>query len=189
MTAVPVETLRALYARTDDPWHFRTSAYEREKYESTLAALPQRRFRHILEIGCGNGELAARLAARAAAYTGLDAVEVALSAARRAVPSGRFVRGFLPCDLPPGAYDLIVLSEILYFLDRPGLQALARQVDRRWPGAGLLCVTWRGPSGNPLQGEEALHFFRAATHRATTCLVARAEFRIDRFDPSGASCR
>jgi len=189
VTAVPVEALQALYARTDDPWHFRTSAYERAKYDATLAALPAPRFRHILEVGCGNGALAARLAPRAAAYTGLDGVEVALSAARRAVPSGRFMRGFLPCELPPGAYDLIVLSEILYFLDRPGLEALARQVDRRWPGANLLCVTWRGPSGNPLEGEEALRLFRAATPRAATCLMARPEFRIDRFDPTVGPCR
>ena len=30
----------ALYAADPDPWRFATSAYEREKYTATLAALP-----------------------------------------------------------------------------------------------------------------------------------------------------
>ena len=183
MNAVKRTTLDALYADTDDPWNFRTSEYERRKYDATIAALPRAHFRHILEIGCGNGELARHLSTRCDAYTGLDAVEVALDAARRAVPQGRFVQAYLPCDLPEGAYDLIVLSEILYFLDAPGLGSLAAQIDSRWPAAPVLCVTWLGPSGNPLEGPEALHLFGAATARGTSCAREDVSYRIDRFEP------
>ena len=183
MNAVERTTLDALYADTDDPWNFRTSDYEQAKYDATVAALPGPHFRHILEIGCGNGELARHLSARCDAYTGLDAVEVALEAARRAVPEGRFIQAYLPCDLPDGAYDLLVLSEILYFLDGPGLGSLATQINARWPDAAILCVTWLGPSGNPLQGAEALHLFGAATERGTSCAREDPNYRIDRFEP------
>ncbi len=176
--------LRRLYAVTDDPWDFRTSPYEAMKYASTLEALPRPRYAHALELGCGNGELARRIAPRCAAYTGLDAVDVALDAARRAVPQGRFVQGFLPCDLPDGLYDLIVLSEILYFLDPAGIATLAEQIDARWPGADVVAVTWCGPSGNALEGEAACGLYVAATGRAHEPVFrTHADFRIDRFAP------
>lgn len=183
MSAVGREHLRALYAGGDDPWGFRTSDYERSKFEATRAALLREGYESALEVGCGNGELARRLAPLCARYAGLDAVEAALAAARRAVPEGTFVQGYLPCELPGGSHDLIVLSEILYFLDEPGLAALAGQIARRWPGAEVLAVTWLGPSGNALEGEAALAAFaRAAAPALALVPVARTDrYRIDRF--------
>ena len=179
-----LDHLHALYATTDDPWRFRSSPYEAMKYGATLDALPRAAFAHALEIGCGNGELGRRIAPRCAAYTGLDAVDVALEAARRAVPEGRFVQAFLPCELPEGDYDLVVLSEILYFLDPDGIDALVEQIDRRWAGADLLTVTWCGPSGHLLSGEEACSLFAAATPRRHEAVErVSPDFRIDRFAP------
>lgn len=180
---IGIDHLEALYAKTDDPWHFRTSAYEKAKFNRTLSTLPRPHPTAALEVGCGNGELARRLAPRCGAYTGVDAVETALAAARRAVPGGRFLRAFLPCDLPPGDYDLILLSEILYFLDAAALDALARQLDARWPRADLVAVTWLGASGNPLSGEAALALFAAATTRAARNSRLEDRYRIDVFAP------
>ena len=185
--AVSQERLEALYAQGDDPWGFRSSPYEAAKYAATLAALPHARYAHILEIGCGNGELARRLATRCDRYTGIDAVETALAAARLAVPEGRFVRTFLPGPLPPGAYDLIVVSEILYFLDRPGLADLAGRIDAAAPDARIVAVTWLGPSGNPLEGMEALDAFRAATPRSSVPARVEAAYRIDLMGPCPAA--
>ena len=191
MTAVDLAHLRGLYAETDDPWNFRTSAYEASKFGATIRALPRARYTSALEVGCGNGELARRLAPMCDAYTGLDAVPSALDAARRAVPGGRFVRDYVPCRLPEGpngaGHDLIVLSEILYFLDMVGLSALCGQIDARWPGADVLCVTWRGPSGNALGGEEALRLYHAATTRAHRLMALERRYRIDLFEPMDAT--
>ena len=183
MSAVGLDHLQALYADGDDPWGFRTSAYEQAKFQATAAALLRLAYDSALELGCGNGELARHLSPRCEHYTGVDVVDTALDAARRAVPQGRFVRSFLPCDLPNGPHDLIILSEVLYFLDRPALASLGRQIVRRWPEAEVIAVTWLGPSGNPLEGETALAAFAAATEPAlTAALVARTpQYRIDRF--------
>jgi SAM-dependent methyltransferase len=179
MTAVNMTHLEGLYAGGDDPWHFRTSAYEVEKFAATCAALPRAHYHSVLEIGCGNGELARHIARRCSHYTGVDAVQTALEAARRAVPRGRFERQFLPAVLPEGAYDLLLCSEILYFLDPQGIAQLARQIDRRWPLADVVCVTWRGPSGNALQGEEAFNIFAAQTTRRFRQAAETADYRID----------
>lgn len=177
--SVPETHLNALYQQSDDPWGFRTRPYEQARFQEAVRALPRPRYLSALEIGCGNGELARHVAPCCAAYTGIDAVETALAAARAAVPQGRFVRQFLPAELPDGPHDLILLSEILYFLDPPALEQLAQQIDRRWPGADILCVCWLGPSGNPLEGPQALTLFTGASGRKFTCLRDGPGFRLD----------
>lgn len=182
--AVSPAHLDELYAGTDDPWGFRTSPYEIARFAATVAALPRLTYAHALEVGCGNGELARRIAPRCGAYTGVDAVVDALVAARAAVPEGRFVQAFLPSPLPRGEYDLIVLSEVLYFLDRPGLRDLAAQIDARWPRADVVAVTWLGPSGNPLEGPAALTAFAKATgRRRASAPPGDPRHRIDVFAP------
>jgi SAM-dependent methyltransferase len=183
MTAVPQSHLQEIYGQGDDPWGFRTSAYEQEKFAATVEALVKPRYRSALEIGCGNGELARHIALRCDRYIGIDAVGTALEAARRAVPNGHFVQAYLPCPLPDGAHDLVILSEILYFLDAPGLVALAQQIAERWQEAEVLSVNWLGPSGNPLEGLEALDVFASAMgpRFQSRIIVQTEKFRIDRF--------
>ncbi|RYI11878.1 MAG: class I SAM-dependent methyltransferase [Acetobacteraceae bacterium] len=183
MTAVPPSRLQEIYGQGDDPWAFRTSDYEQGKFRATVAALAKPRYDSALEVGCGNGELARHLAPRCGRFIGVDAVETALNAARRAVPSGRFFQGYLPCPLPEGPHELIVLSEILYFLDAAGLRSLAAQIAERWPGAEVLSVNWLGRSGNPLEGLEALGIFQDAMEPAfrPQMVLQTEQYRIDRF--------
>jgi len=100
MNAVDLDHLGTLYADGDDPWGFRSSPYEQAKFRATRAALARPGFGSALELGCGNGELARHIAPICARYTGVDAVDKALQAARRAVPGGRFEQLFLPAPRP-----------------------------------------------------------------------------------------
>ena len=186
MTAVNQQHLQAIYAQCDDPWGFRSSAYEQAKFRATVNVLSRQIYASALELGCGNGELARHVAPRCDAYTGLDAVGSALASAKRAVPGGRFVQAYLPCVLPEGQYDLIMLSEVLYFLDQAGLRSLGQQIVRRWPEAEIIAVTWLGPSGNPMEGEAALTAFSdAVTPTLRPTMLARSlQYRIDRFAAS-----
>ena len=55
--------------------------------------------------------------------------------------------GTIPADLPDGPFDLVVASEILYYLDADELQAtLDRLCELLAPGARLVAVHWR-PAG------------------------------------------
>lgn len=179
--------LQGLYAETDDPWNFRDSAYEAERFISVAQALPRQRYGAALEIGCGNGELARCIAPRCESYTGIDAVPTALDAARLAVPSARFVEDFIPCRLPqpvgqPG-YDLVLLSEILYFLDRPSIAKIAEDLDRDHSAADIVTVVWRGETGHALSGEDAVAAFIRASRRRSRTVRQTKLYRIDLFAP------
>ena len=181
----------ALYARDPDPWRFTTSDYEREKYADTVAALEGRRFARAVEVGCAIGVLTAELAPSCERLLGLDVAEAALDAARRRnadKPQVRFARMALPEQTPEGTFDLIVLSEVLYYLGRDDL---ARVAD--WacgalePGGAALLVHWLGETPDyPLTGDEAAEgFLTAAAGRLTTDLSRRrARYRIDRLRPA-----
>ncbi|CAM4129599.1 SAM-dependent methyltransferase [Palleronia rufa] len=187
MRAADLAHLEGLYAGTDDPWNFRTAPYEAERLDAVARALPRPRYAAALELGCGNGELARRVAPRCDTYTGLDAVPTALAVARRAVPKGRFAQGFLPCALPPApsqaGYDLVLLSEVLYFLDADGVAEIAARIDRGHPDADVVTVTWRGPTGHALDGEGALAAFMRATTRSWRTARLTEGYRIVVFSP------
>ncbi|MFX0546228.1 SAM-dependent methyltransferase [Roseovarius sp. S1116L3] len=181
-----MDHLRALYADTSDPWGFEHSDYEQAKFAATRQALRAPHYTSAFELGCGNGQLAKHLAQICECYTGMDAVGVAIEAARLAVPKARFVHDFYPCPLPSGEFDLLILSEILYFLDDDSLRRLASDVQTFWPKAEVLCVTWLGETGHDLQGKEALDVFsNALACHNFDCVEKTDRYRIDRGLPRG----
>lgn len=162
MTQVKLSHLQKLYAHTPDPWNFVTSTYEQEKFRATKKALSRDHYAAAFELGCGNGELARHLAPACTAYTGLDAVDKALEACREKLPSADFIKGYYPCPLAPGPFDLIVLSEILYFLGRAELIRLASEISTKWHRAEVICVIYLGETDHALQGRESLEILIAA---------------------------
>ena len=86
---IPPEWFDALYGADPDPWRFRTSAYERAKYDATLKALGERTYRRGLEVGCAIGVLTRDLAQHCEWLLAVDASGVALEVARRDFGTGR----------------------------------------------------------------------------------------------------
>ena len=154
-----------LYARDPDPWGFATRQYEHAKYAATLAALPAGRFESALEIGCSIGVLTAMLAPRCGALSAIDPVDSALAAATArcaAHAQVRFARMTVPQEWPAGAFDLVLLSEVVYYLTRDEIATLVARVraSLRPHGAALL-VHWTGETDYPLSGDEAATCFIA----------------------------
>ncbi len=175
----------ALYAGDPDPWKFTTSAYEDAKYNATLAALPRARYANAVEIGCSIGVLTERLAARCDALLGTDVARAALdAAAARCRDRGNvtFAVSTLPATPPPGRFDLIMLSEVLYYFDRDGVRAMAAAVAAMAaPDADIMLVHWLGPTPDyPLDGETAVTTFLADLPSATVGAQARTpDYRLD----------
>jgi SAM-dependent methyltransferase len=154
-----------LYSADPDPWRFATRWYEKRKYAVTLAALPRARYRRAFEPGCSIGVLTAELAVRCDRLLAADPVPAAIACAqarlvgRRGV---RVIRGSVPQDWPDGRFDLVVLSEVLYYLDRAALtRTISLAVNSLERGGDLVAVHWttRVPE-YPLTGPEvhrALH--------------------------------
>ena len=137
--------------RTDpDPWGYLTSDYERDKYAATLAACGDGPFTDALELGASIGVFSALLAPRCERLTTIDAAPTAVAAARRRLGAAGHVRvilGRIPEAIPARRFNLVVASEILYYLTAPELDAtLARLKSCMAPRARLVAVHWR-PAG------------------------------------------
>jgi SAM-dependent methyltransferase len=148
-----------LYALHSDPWHFADSAYERAKYEATLAALPRERYEAALELGCSIGVYTRRLGERCHNVLAIDVAEQALERARERCRDQlhvRFALHHLPHDFPHGSFDLILLSEVGYYFDRDDLRLLVERILGALTGDGhLLLVHWRPYVADyPLTGDQ-----------------------------------
>jgi cyclopropane fatty-acyl-phospholipid synthase-like methyltransferase len=186
----PRQTLKpeyfdALYTADPDPWHFVASRYERAKYTLTLNAMPKPRYRSALEVGCSIGVLTRSLASRCDVVVAIDAAPTPLVEARRRcadLPGVRFEQMFVPEQWPDGVFDLILLSEVVYYLSREDVGRLAARVTRSLPtGGSVILVHWTGPTDYPLSGDEAAALF--IERIGSTCIVERADrysqFRLD----------
>jgi SAM-dependent methyltransferase len=183
-----LERFEALYARSADPWDYDTSAYEREKYRSTLDALPAGPIGSALEIGCSIGAFTQMLAALCARVVALDFSERALALARERLAGLANVelrQARFPDQTPVGDWDLVVCSEVLYYLEAG---ALARAIDwlrgQLLAGTSVLVVSWRGTGAHePFLGDE-VHDRMLRELGAWHAYDGRREgYRLDRYDP------
>jgi 2-polyprenyl-3-methyl-5-hydroxy-6-metoxy-1,4-benzoquinol methylase len=168
-SSIPAHYFDDLYAGDRDPWEFETSAYEQAKYDATLAALPRPRYRRGLEIGCSIGVLTARLAGRCASLVAVDVSEKALDAASarcRTLPNIAFAKMRVPAEWPAGTFDLIILSEVVYYLDAGDVGLLTDRVRAAIePGGHVVLVHWTGTTDYPLSGDDAAELFMTALGR------------------------
>jgi SAM-dependent methyltransferase len=174
-----------LYAGAADPWGFRSSPYEREKYGETLAILPRARYGSVLEIGCSIGVFTRRLAERCDTVLALDGSARALAEAKNANADLSWVtfrEGMVPQDFPEGRYDLIVLSEVLYYLAPSDLRRVADLcLASLEPDGHMVLCHWLGETNYPLSGDEAADLFiqAVAPRWRPTSARREPEYRLD----------
>jgi 2-polyprenyl-3-methyl-5-hydroxy-6-metoxy-1,4-benzoquinol methylase len=162
-TRLPDSYFDRMYAGADDPWQLSTRWYEQRKYAITLALLPHRRYRHAFEPGCSIGTLTTALVQRCDHVTAVDVADAAVrSADARLREDGcrdrvTLARSSLDAAWPPGPFDLVVLSEVAYYLQAPTLTTvLRRECARLELGATVLAAHWRHPVADyPLSGDAA----------------------------------
>jgi len=155
-----------LYQRSDDPWLLRDRWYERRKRALTLAALPDEHYRRAYEPGCANGELTAELAPRCETLLAADLNPAAVDLARRRVAHLQHVQveqRAMPNDWPDSEFDLIVISEVAYYLNEAQLAGLiARLRASLAEGGTLIACHWRRPiAGWPHSGDDVHRELRA----------------------------
>jgi predicted TPR repeat methyltransferase len=163
----PPSHFELLYESNPDPWGFQTSAYEQTKYRNSVDVLGDRHFASGLEVGCSIGVLTRMLASRCERLLGVDIVDAPLPAARARcadLQQVRFERMQVPLDWPGERFDLIVLSEVLYFLSPNDILHCARRVmDTLLPDGAVLLVNWIGETDDPSPGHTAPDRFVACT--------------------------
>jgi SAM-dependent methyltransferase len=163
-----------LYAAHPDPWRFEQRWYEQRKRALTMAVLPRARFGRAFEAGCSLGLLSAALADRCDELVAIDVSAAAVAACTERLkehPGARVLQGAVPHDWPAGRFDLVVISEIAYYLADADLDELARRAAGCLsPDGVLLACHWRHPVADyPRSGDDA-HRRLAAAMRDTAAL-------------------
>lgn len=182
-----------MYAKSEDPWRFRTRWYEERKRQITLAALPHERYQRALEIGCSIGVLTDLLAARCEQLLAVDISPAAVEQAQRLLGSRATVRTQdALADFPSGEFDLVVLSEVGYYWGATGLErALDSIRTSLTPHGVLIACHWRHPvSDYPLTGDEVhAALARQEWHRVVSHI--EADFILDVYsnDPRSVAQR
>lgn len=135
-----------VFSRGEDPFGYKSSPYETARLDAMEAALGAGRYAQAVEVGCAEGAFTQRLAARSERLLAVDISAVALERARRRLQDQPGV-SFFEADLrewaPQGPCDLVVLGDVLYYLDKPMVRAAFEETFARikgWlsPGARLL---------------------------------------------------
>lgn len=147
-----------MYAGDTDPWGFDTLFYEQRKFDLTCAALPRPRYRRGVEPGCSNGALTERLAGRCTALIAFDILGEVVERARerlRPVPHVEVRQEAFPEYWPAGTGDLVVWSEVAYYLTAAGLRT-AKDGLAQWlePGGTLVAVHYTAATNYPQRGDQ-----------------------------------
>ncbi|MDY7556037.1 bifunctional PIG-L family deacetylase/class I SAM-dependent methyltransferase [Cryobacterium sp. 10C3] len=179
------------YREARDPWGFETRWYERRKRALTLAALPRERFGAALELGCSIGVLTADLAARCDTVMAVDIAEQPLSIARERLagrPGVRFARMTLPGEWPSGVFDLIVVSEVGYYLATADLERFFQRCRGSLaPGGVLLACHWRHPVPEyPLSGDRVHDMLATVPGLVRTVEHRESDFLLEVWQPEPA---
>jgi trans-aconitate methyltransferase len=182
------------YAVSPDPFGLAERWYEARKYALTVALLPSEHYGSAFEPGCSIGVLTSALAPRCDTLLACDAVPeaVASAQARTADLDGvRVERRVIPRDWPPGEFDLIIFSEILYYFDDADLkQVLSLATEALRSTGHLVAVHWRHPAADhPRTGDEAHQAL--ASHRGLARLggYRDPDFTAEVYVPSGGDLR
>lgn len=181
-----------VYQANDDPWNFRTSAYEAGKYAATLAALPKQKYRKALEIGCSIGVLTKLLVARCENILATDVSQSALDQARercRDFDNITFKLHQFPQELPDQTFDLVVISEVAYYLSandwKMAIENLWSKLDS---GAQIILVHWLPEVHDyPQTGDEVHQIFGDLMQKKMQNIFSKREenYRMDVWEKRG----
>jgi predicted TPR repeat methyltransferase len=170
-----------MYAAAADPWGFEERWYERRKYAIALAMLPRERYRAAFEPGCSVGVFSRMLAPRCDTLLSCDLAAAAVKAAAArtsGLPQVRVEQRDIPGQWPSGRFDLIVLSEVLYYFGDHDLeQVLKLAVASLEPDGTLLAVHWRHPVAEyPRSGDDVHRTLAAQPGLARLAVHAEPDF-------------
>jgi len=173
-----------VFTGDDDPWSLASSPYEAAKFDATIAAIDNRRYRSALEIGCAHGVLTARLAPLCDTLTSIDISLRAVQLARSrcaALPNVTITRCSFPAETPDGAFDLVMLSEVVYYWNDADIERAAAAIRASaTPDCRIMLVHWTGDTDYPQTGDAAVTKLR---DRLGGLAVERAErtdaYRLD----------
>lgn len=130
------------FAANSDPWRTRSSAYERRKRDDLSHVVGPGRHGRVLEVAAGNGSNTPMLSCRALRLTVTEGTSSGVHLIRRVVQDEARIDVHqldLAEHLPGRRYDMVVVSEVLYYLPDRTFSSFAGEVSRTLrPGGSLI---------------------------------------------------
>lgn len=173
-----------------DPFGFDVHPEEQLKFDRTLEVCGDGPLGRVLELGCAVGTFTEVLAPRATDVLAIDVSQSAVDQVLRRLDGQDHVRAVamdIPDEFPDETFDLVIASDVLYYLPVPVLQRCVDRIEESLaPGGTFVSVHYVPRMGSVLNGEEA-HDVVIAHTRLEHTLSERAEFgpgrtyRVDRF--------
>jgi SAM-dependent methyltransferase len=151
-----------LYAASPDPWGYKSRWYEQRRFSLILGMLDKKSYRRAFEPGCSNGTLTELLSPRCGELLALDGSQNAVLVAKTStnhLPNVTIRSGEVPADWPTGTFDLIVLSDFLYYLNPEEVAEVAMKSISCLNARGtILAGHWKGTAHDFLTpGGNAVH--------------------------------
>lgn len=174
-----------------DPFGFDRNPEERLKFARTLEVCGDGPWGHVLEIGCAVGTFTEVLADHASDVLAIDVSQAAVDQVARRLRDRPHVRTRamdIPAEFPDETFDLVVASDVLYYLSVDELRRCAAAVESSLSdGGAFVAVHYVPRMGSVLNGDEA-HDLLADQTTLRHVLAERTEFgpgrtyRVDRFE-------
>jgi SAM-dependent methyltransferase len=149
MMITPVDFDR-MYAANADPFRVGDSWYEQRKIAVVLASLTSPTYHRTWDTACGTGHLAAALAPRSGYLLASDAAPTACRLTRErlaefgAAETTVHTLPAAPPDIAGQPFDLVVLSEVLYYLSPAESAEIPAMLEGATIGlAEIVAVNWR----------------------------------------------
>lgn len=184
MRVIDPAGFEALFRSDVDPWDYAASPFEAYKRGVLLRACGAGIRGRGLELACANGETTRHLARRCLDLIAVDASPTAVKEARKRLEGHQRVHvgeALLPRDFPRGRFDLIVVSELLYYLRRGDADRLVALLARSVSPGGRIVLLH-----HHVDFDDAAQKPDRAQKRAARQLSARMErafhYRDSRFD-------
>ncbi|GEO99072.1 ArsR/SmtB family transcription factor [Methylobacterium haplocladii] len=183
------ESAQAFFARLAPKWDRLRSLHvpEATVEAAVCDALGERPIRSLVDLGTGTGRMLGLLAPLAARATGLDSSHAMLSVARANLEQAGLARVDLrqgDIHAPPfgrGAFDLVVVHQVLHYLDDPA-RALREAVRLVAPGGRLLVVDFAPHSLEHLRETQAHRRLGFAADQVANWLVESGLDRVEHRD-------
>jgi SAM-dependent methyltransferase len=174
-----------------DPFGFDVNPEEQLKFQGTLQVCGDGPFGRVLELGCAVGSFTELLAPRAREVIALDVSPAAVEQVARRLRGHPNVRGVamtIPAEFPEGTFDLVVASDVLYYLPVEDLRRCVERIEAALAqGGSFVAVHYVPRMGSVLNGDET-HDILTAHTKLRHVLGERTEFgagrtyRIDRYE-------
>lgn len=163
-STLPVGYFDDVYQNNEDPWDFEKSEYERRKFQATIDVLTRNNYANAFEIGCSIGVLTEKLAFKCTKLLAVDISNSPIENARKRLmnyPNVSFQKMIVPEEFPDGMFDLIIMSEVGYYLSMPDLEKARDLILQHLsPGGQLVLVHWTPVVHDyPLTGDQVHDFF------------------------------